>query len=65
MDLVSTVLSLVALAWIIFREVAPKTGWKWDDRLVNYLDGVSEAIGVEPEDLIARGRARPKMGKKK
>lgn len=56
-------LSVVAILWLIFREVAPKTSWKWDDKLVNILDGVADATGVEPRSLMERGKKRRESGK--
>lgn len=63
MDWFSIGLSVVALLWLAFREIAPKTSWKWDDKLVNMLDGVSETVGVEPKDLLKRGAVRRKSKK--
>lgn len=58
MDWISIGMSVAALIWLALREIAPRTSNKWDDAMLDFANGVAEALGKSPDDLMKRGRKR-------
>ncbi len=58
-------LAVLAVIWLILREVAPRTSGKWDNDLLNVIEGAANAVGMKPEQLASRGRQlRSEKGKR-
>lgn len=53
----------IIIVWLIFREVAPKTKWDWDDTVLEVIEGLLEQGGYDP-DKLARKSSRNLLRKK-
>jgi len=63
MDLLSIttiVLGVLGCVFLITKRIAPKTETKWDDHLVDVIEGISETVGVDPDEAAKRSAGKLK-----
>jgi hypothetical protein len=52
--IVAAVVSILAGAFLTLKAVAPKTETKWDDRIVDVVEGIAKELGVDPDELASK-----------
>lgn len=45
----------IGISWKVLKTVNKRTEWKWDDKLVDTVEGVCEHLGVSPDDAANKG----------
>lgn len=66
LSIVMIVPAVAAGAWLGLKVLAPRTEAKWDDQLIDIVEGTAEALNVNPDDLAHKslGRLKQKIVKR-
>ena len=59
-SVISLVLGIIGGGWLALKGLAPKTEAKWDDSIVDVIEGIANTLEVDPDEL-----AKKSLGKLK
>jgi len=59
-SILSLVLGVLGGAFLGLKWLAPKTEAKWDDSIIDVVEGVAETMGVDPDELAGKSLGRLK-----
>jgi len=59
-SVISLVLGIIGGGWLALKWFAPKTEAKWDDSIVDVIEGIANTLEVDPDEL-----AKKSLGKLK
>ncbi len=50
-----------SLAWILLKIVAPKTETKWDDKIVDIIEGIALEAGIDIDEVVKKSTGKLKQ----
>lgn len=59
-SVITLVLGVLAGAYMAVKWIAPKTETKWDDSIIDVIEGACDTLGVDPDELAKKSLGRLK-----
>lgn len=59
-SILTLILGILAGIFLALKRVAPKTEAKWDDSIIDTVEGVCDTIGVDPDELAQKSLGKLK-----